>query len=178
MLTVQSHQRGFTLIEAMIAIAVLAVLLVMALPVAREFMLNQRIRTAAEAFQNGLQYARAQAIQQNTKVEFVVGAGSTWVVQLASDATQLRSRPSEEGTVGVVVVATPGDATKVTFDGFGRTTPNTPVSSRLTRLGIDLDSSLLPAAKTRELQIDIGVGGETRMCDPNVSDTADSRYCS
>jgi len=178
MLTSTPLQRGFTLIEAMITTVILAVLLLLAVPVARDFLLNQRIRTAAETFQSGLQYARAEAAHRNSNVEFVHGTGSTWTVRLVSDGSTLKLRPSEEGTDGVVVTVLPGDATRVTFDGFGFPTRNADGSARLTRATIDLDPSVLSADRTRELRIDIDAAGESRLCDPNVTDPADSRYCS
>ena len=175
-----SRQRGISLIEPMIAIAVLAILLAMAVPAASDFLKNQRIRTAAEALQNGLQMARAEAVRRNTNVQFVLGTGTTWSVQLASDSSELQARTGEEGTAGVILTTAPAAATTVTFDGLGRrAAANADASLVLTRISVDLDSAVLAAADTRDLRIDIKLGGEVRMCDPNPTvNSTDSRYCS
>lgn len=160
------RRSGFTLVELMVVVAVLAALLSIGGPSFMEWIQNSRIRTAAESLQNGLQVARAEAVRRNTNVEFILQGGSGWLVQLQQGAVFVQ-QSAAEGGANVVVTATPGGSTTLTYNGMGRVnTSNGDGSAPLTQLAIDLPESILPAAKSRDLRVTVGVGGEVRMCDP------------
>lgn len=164
-------ERGFSLVELMVTVAVLSLLMTLAVPSFAEWIQNSRIRTAAESIQNGLQVARAEAVRRNARVEFaLVGTGGGWVVRFAGGGAAIQARSGSEGAGGVVVSAVPDDATTVVFDGLGR------ADNTLTQIDIDVPTSALPAAQSRDLRITIGTGG-VRMCDPNVSGSTDPRKC-
>jgi type IV fimbrial biogenesis protein FimT len=167
-----------SLIEVMMVLAILGVVIALAAQGMGDWLLNAQIRTAAESIQNGLQNARNEAVRRNVPVEFVLGTGSAWTVRLASVGTVVETRTAGEGSKDVVVTATPNGATTVSFNGMGqRMTANTDGSTVLTTMDIDLPATVLAAEKTRDLRVVIGLGGQIRMCDPNVSDTADTRHC-
>ena len=42
---------------------------------------------------------------------------------------------------------------------------------------VNVDNSSVPAAKSRDLRIRVGAGGNVRVCDPNISTTTDAGYC-
>jgi type IV fimbrial biogenesis protein FimT len=65
-------QRGVTFIELAIGLAIVAVLLVLALPNFTVFIQNTRIRNAAEAALSAMQLARAEAVRRNVQVAFVI----------------------------------------------------------------------------------------------------------
>lgn len=158
----------------MIAIAIMAILMGLAVPSFRTWLQNSQIRNAAESITNGLQKARAEAVARNANVEFVLGAGSSWVVRVAGGA-DIESRPATEGSRDVAVAVTPGGTT-VTFNNFGSVvTPNGDGSAPFTR--VDLDSSVLDAADSQNLRVTIGVGGNARMCDPNLVAGSSPRAC-
>lgn len=157
---------GFSLIELLIGIAIMAILAGLAMPSFQAWLQNAQIRNAAESVQNGLQRARAEAVGRNTNIEFVLGAGSSWVVQL-TDGTDIESRSGSEGSRDVTVTVTPAGATTVTFNNFGGLlAANADASLPFTQ--VDLDSSVLAATDSQELRITIGLGGNVRMCDPNA----------
>lgn len=157
---------GFSLIELLIGIAIMAILAGLAMPSFQAWLQNAQIRNAAESVQNGLQRARAEAVGRNTNIEFVLGAGSSWVVQL-TDGTDIESRSGSEGSRDVTVAVTPAGATTVTFNNFGGLlAANADASLPFTQ--VDLDSSVLAATDSQELRITIGLGGNVRMCDPNA----------
>lgn len=65
-------QRGVSLIELLIGLAIIGILVVLALPSYKIWILNAKIRNAAEGTLNGLQLARAEAVRRNTSVGFVI----------------------------------------------------------------------------------------------------------
>ena len=162
---------GFSLVELMVTVAVLSLLMVLAVPSFTEWIQNSRIRTAAESVQNGVQLARAEAVRRNARIEFaLVGTSGGWVVRFAGGGATIQARSGSEGAGGVVLSTVPEDATSVAFDGLGRS------DNTLTAINVDVPTSALPAAQSRDLRITIGTGG-VRMCDPNVSDSRDPRKC-
>jgi type IV fimbrial biogenesis protein FimT len=62
--------RGMTLIEIMIGVAIVAILMVMAVPSFSGWIKNQGIRGASESILSGLQLARAEALKKNTQMRF------------------------------------------------------------------------------------------------------------
>lgn len=162
-----TRQRGFSLIELLIGMVILGILLSLAMPSFQTWLQNSQIRNAAESIQNGLQRARAEAVGRNTNVEFVLGLGSSWVVQL-TDGTQIEARSASEGSANATVAVTPAGTDTVTFTNFGGVAiANADASAPFTQ--VDLDSAVLGAAASQELRITIGLGGNVRMCDPNAA---------
>lgn len=164
---IKSRHLGFSLIELLIGIVIMAILLSLAMPSFQAWLQNTQIRNAAESIQNGLQRARAEAVGRNTNVEFVLGTGSSWVVKLAGGAN-IESRPSSEGSRDVTVAVAPAGATTVTFNNFGGVVQPTNADGSAPFTQVGLDSSVLAAADSQELRVTIGVGGNVRMCDPNA----------
>jgi type IV fimbrial biogenesis protein FimT len=177
---------GFTLVELMITIAILAILVTLALPMAGDWLKNAQIRTAAESMLDGLEKARNEAVRRNAPVAFaLVGGGSAWQVETAVNGAVVETRAAGEGSSQVVVTTWPKGTNTVTFDGMGRrwgdpaTGKNLDAvkSDQMTHICLDLPASILDKTKTRNLELDISLMGAVRMCDPQVSDTTDARYC-
>ena len=70
MKTANPLERGFTLIEIMVALVIMAVLLALGLPAVNGWMTDSRVRSQAEYVLSGLQLARGEAIKSNTLVRF------------------------------------------------------------------------------------------------------------
>jgi type IV fimbrial biogenesis protein FimT len=162
-------QRGVTLIELLISLAILGVLVSLALPSFKVIMANTQIRTAGQALNDGLHLARAEAIRYNSRVIFTLGTQTGWTVSLESPATTLQSRPYTEGSSSATVTVTPNAATKVTFNSLGRVVANTDASNSITQLDIDVPTTLISAAQSQDLRVTITSGGAVRLCDPNAT---------
>lgn len=165
---------GFSLIELMVALAVLGIVFAVGLPGMSAWIQNTNIRTATEAGLSGLQLARSEAVSRNADVQIVFDAAGGWSVSTVSGGTVIQIRPSGETSSSVAVAFTPNDATTVTFNGFGRVATNSDGSNAITQ--VDFDSSTLAPAESRELRLLVGGNGVVRMCDPQVP-TGDPRAC-
>ena len=165
---------GFTLVELMVAITILAIMLFIALPNFAVWMQNTQIRTAGEAVLNGMQLARAEAIRRNANVELRMDASSGWTARVAGTGEVIQSRLAGEGSAAALVTITPAGATTVTFNSFGSVAANDDGTATVTE--IKIDSPAIAAADSRELCILVRAGGNVRMCDPQVAVT-DTRSC-
>ena len=65
------RSRGFTIIEVMVVISIVAIVLAMVVPNFATMMQNSRLGSAAKSYLVGIQTARAEAIRRNLPVEFV-----------------------------------------------------------------------------------------------------------
>jgi type IV fimbrial biogenesis protein FimT len=174
-LTTMRNGEGFTLIELMIVLVILAVMAFVALPNINVWLQNTQIRTAGEAILNGMQLARAEAIRRNSAMEMRMDVHSGWTVRVVSSGEVIQSRLHTEGTSAASVTIAPAGATKITFDSFGSVVdPNPDTSARITE--IKIDSVAIAAADSRELCVLVRVGGNVRLCDPQVAAT-DTRTC-
>lgn len=195
--------RGFTLVEMMISIAILAVLLGLAAPGFQTFIRNTQIRTTADSIQAGMQLARSEALRRNARVSFWLvsdidagcvstEAGTSWVVSMdnpagACNATSsstvapriIQTRLGSEGSAGVTINAVtgglaPAAASCITFNGFGTVEPTCPGGSvPIGRISVTSTNS---PNTTRDLQVRVASGGSIRMCDPDVP-SSDPSYC-
>ena len=172
-----SAQRGVTLAEMLIGIAILGILMAVGLPSYRGWIQNTQIRTAAESVLNGMQLARNEAVRRNLNVQLVLGAQSSWTISVPSTAEQIQTRAYGAGSKNVTVTKTPGAATTITFSSLGRVVANADASASITQLDFDVPTTILSAAESRDLRIVVGAGGNVRMCDPNVTVVTDTRYC-
>lgn len=178
----KSKSSGFSLIELMIGIVILAIALAIGMPSYSQWIQNTHIRNTAESIQNGMQRARAEAVSRNTNVAFTLGGDPYWSISDVNAAQMIESKPGGEIPPSITrtpfpIAVPPATApTTITFSNLGAVALlNADGSVAITR--IDIDSSVLAAADSRDLSIRIGVGGTVRMCDPNVSATTDPRHC-
>lgn len=182
-MTYRPASSGFSIIEMMIAIVIVAIAMAAAVPSYSSWIQNSHIRNAAESIQNGMQRARAEAVTRNVSVAFVLGGGTFWTVSVVGTGEVVETRPAAEVSPNVSMTVFPAPAvpavdpptSTITFGSLGTVVANTPASASITQ--IDFDSTVLAAAESRDLRIAVGVGGGVRMCDPNVSDTGDPRHC-
>ena len=155
----RNPQAGFTLVELLIAVAILGILASLALPEFKTWIANSKIRTATETIRSGLQLARNEAARLNANVEFVLGPGAGWTVRVANPVSNLQVKPEAEGTSGMTITKTPAAATTLTFNSLGRVVPNAGGSATITQIDVDVPPSVIPAALSRELRITISSGG-------------------
>jgi type IV fimbrial biogenesis protein FimT len=196
---IRALQRGVTLIELMIGLAIMALVLFVAVPSFGIFLQNSQIRNAAGSALNGLELARNEAIRRNTPVRFQFVSNLTasctlsttslaWVVSQAdpsgacdtapSDTVApqiIQSRSATEGTSNARVTVTGGST--VVFTGLGRAQ-----AGGITQIDVTNTSGTClyvdPTNGTmRCMRVVVSSGGQARMCDPQVTAANDPRKC-
>ena len=196
--------RGFSLIELMMTVAVMAVLLMAVSPALSDWMVNVRIRNAASAIEQGLQRARQEAIRRNQPAGFYLVSASasdsskldntcalsdssgSWVVSLRNPAGKCGTAPSttvDPMLVEAHAVGDGGQGVAVTATLAGTTNPATTVT--FNGLGSVANANPIArvdvaaaanAASHRSLCVEISGVGAARMCDPALT-VGDPRAC-
>ena len=172
-----SNQRGFTLIEVLISVVVLALLIMVGIPSFTVFIQNSKTRAAADGMMNGLQTARNEAIRRNACVQLQIINQTGWMVStcaLPDRPLQTRSENEGSGTNVISTITPAGDT--VSFNGLGRVVNPNPSDGSVPFNQVDLENSTLSVADNRKLRILVPPGGSLRMCDPKVAST-DTRAC-
>lgn len=82
--TSMKRLKGFTLVELMVTLAVIAILASIAGPSFNNIRDRSRVRAAAEAIYAHLQFARSESIKQNRDLVVGVVAGATWCLSISN----------------------------------------------------------------------------------------------
>ncbi len=174
--------QGFTLIELIVAIVIVGILASLAIPSFQDLMAGVRVRSTAESFNQGLQFARSEAIKRNSRISFKFPANgdttgsweictswSTSTSYTCPSADRIQTKRSTEGSQNVAIAATPTGSTMTTFTGLGRQYTNATAAlqnpdgtDEVTT--IDFSSALTSKA----YRVVITPTGNSRMCDPSL----------
>jgi type IV fimbrial biogenesis protein FimT len=153
---------GFTLIELMVALAIVALLLLLGMPSFTTFVRNSEVRSTSESIINGLRAATTEAANRNRKVTFELASATAadWSFWTFDDdgvtKKMIQSYSKKEAGPNTKLTITPAGQRTVTFNGLGR---------------VDVDP-LSPDDHIRQIDIDTAVAGEARplriiVDDPN-----------
>lgn len=178
--------RGFSMIETMIVVAILAIVIGVAVPSLRSWIAGMQVRTKAEAMLNGLQFARGEALRRNARVVFTLAADSSWSVgcetAVATDGDgdgvadcplTIQSKPAAEaGGQGVLLSLLPVGASRATFNGVGMIVVN--ADGTATLASADFSST---AGGSRTYRVVLTTGGQSRLCNPAETDAAKPEKC-
>jgi type IV fimbrial biogenesis protein FimT len=112
------HNSGFTLIELMFVVIVLATLTTIALPNYNQFVRNQRVRTASFDVFSTLMLARSEAVTRNATVTVTPQSGTNdwtagWLVTVGGETLR-----SQEALRNITLTG----PTAVSYNGSGRLT--------------------------------------------------------
>jgi type IV fimbrial biogenesis protein FimT len=140
-LITKDNLKGMSLVEILIAVAIVAILFAAAAPDFSSWMQNTKIRNAAEAMQNGLNLAKSEAVHRNAVAQFVSCGGSSWDVIASSSVantnvcasgtattgwSRVQARPAQNGSDNAVVNTA---QSTIGFNGMGRQTSTTDIAS-------------------------------------------------
>lgn len=123
MQSVSPQSRGFSLIELMVAIAILGILATVGVPSFVNLIKNNRLAAQSADFTGALYFARSEAIKRNANVAVVSDASGWaggWDVVVDPDGASETLRVFEELDGGNTLTCTNG-CTRVDFNGSGTT---------------------------------------------------------
>jgi type IV fimbrial biogenesis protein FimT len=133
---------GFTIIEMMIVVLIMAVLAALAAPSMRNMVLTQRVKTASFDVFSGLVLARSEAIKRNTSVT-ITPTGADWVNGWSATDPLGAVLARQDPFTGLSIT---GPA-NITFNGAGRLTAAV--------VPISLTSPDIPVDNNRCITIDL-----------------------
>jgi type IV fimbrial biogenesis protein FimT len=172
MLSKCPRNKGFSLIELMITLAIVAIILSLAAPSFGTWIKNTQVRTVAETLKNGIQFAQVEAARRSRQVTFsltnsapglsvtAVATGTNWSVQtlplMTGEVAEFIQGSYVDGAKSGIVIA--GVAT-ITFNSLGRLSgvPAT-ATYNISKVGSD-----------RPLRVTVTTNGRVRMCDPSLT---------
>lgn len=204
MLKPSQFKRGFSLIELLVTIAVLAILLAAVSPSISDLMANLRLRGTAEGAMAGLQKARAEAVKSNQIVTFwlmgsVSGAldnscqlsstSGAWVVAYDDPSGACANTPSTDTAPRIVQVGNVANgnnnlsvaALNAASAGASQLSFNGYGRRQDATSATDISTIDFTSATTgtRRLRLEISPAGGIRMCDRDVPTTTppDPKAC-
>ncbi|MBE0546588.1 MAG: GspH/FimT family pseudopilin [Rubrivivax sp.] len=195
------RRRGFTLVELMIAIALLALLMALAAPSFSTWIRNAQVRTMSQNLATGMRVAQSEAVRRNRQVVFFLtnaqpglaataaANGVNWVIRwipMPGD-TVTAAAPANEPFVQGGAISDVGGGVGITgpaavcFNAQGRRVAATAAATGVTGAvcTVDADEPLASyvlerTGASRALRVTVSLGGQVRMCDPARTLSADA----
>lgn len=202
MLKPRSLVEGFSIIELMVSITLMAILVMVAAPALSTYTENSKLRGVTEAFMAAVQNARTEAIRRNQDVELVLttadpiaanvattalsSTAGNWLVRAKTadttpptyDFVQGKSRlegSGVDGTTSIQLTATVSSTAQssVSFNGTGATALGAPWVVNFT----SASAACAPTGPIRCLRVRVSASGQAKSCDPLATAANDTRAC-
>lgn len=178
---------GFTLIELVVTLALFGILVSLGLPSFTAWIKNSQVRTVAEALQNGVRTAQAEAVRRNRQVVFALTDGAPPAPPLSPTSATAKANGKNWFVVTVAPVSDTTDVeyvqggaladvasgvsisgpAAICFNSNGRLVAN-PSSTGISGAACTVSASTFdidhPKAD-RALRVIVQLGGQMRMCD-------------
>jgi type IV fimbrial biogenesis protein FimT len=164
------NQRGFTFLELVVAMAIIAILVVTLTPSILTTMRNSQIRAVASAWRDGLAQARIEAIRLNTEVTFQPTADfSGWnLTQAGATGTPLATYQNSTNETTNIVTSLKAN-TSVTYDGTGRMVP---LNGQFISVFSPAKGTCLAAGGNIRCLTVEATAGYVRTCDPSAASSS------
>lgn len=192
-----ARRHGFSLIELLVAVSVIAILMAVAIPNFTIWIRNAQVRAVADALQSSVRLAQAEAQRRNVSVVLFRTTDTACAPNATANASgmhwQLRSIPNPlmtdaaDAAVTIQCGSLSETGSQVTlthsaghqvlcFSSDGRqTTLGNPAGIGLNCTAgpawyrVDLNT---PHSENRPLRVEVSLSGSVRMCDPGKASTA------
>ncbi len=162
------HEKGFTIFELLVTVALIGILASVAIPNLTFFIHNQYLMASTKDIQAGLTKAKGLAVARN-EIIYVQYNGKAWELYDSTDS--LIESYTDNSPAHVNATFLPDGASRLTYNAFGMPIANTDGTSSIDQ--IDISSSAGFATMSYRLIIN---GGSSRLCEPNRP-TDDARRC-
>ena len=183
-----SAQCGFTLIELMVTLALLAILLGLAVPFITTAIRNASVRSASEALQNGLRTAQAEAVRRNRQTVFsltdeepgsnsaAAANGANWAIHTVPRADEDHEFVQGGALSDLTRGATIEGPASICFNSAGRLVGNTDpgVEGANCEAQQLVEYTIEAEGADRPLSVQVTLGGQVRMCEPTMKLSSES----
>jgi type IV fimbrial biogenesis protein FimT len=143
--------RGFTLIELIVVVAIVAGMLAASVPILKDYNVNSRLRDGGNALLTEALYAQSEALKRNTNITLEVTDRTLRVYSPLQPGNNLRLRDLPDSLHAEVL--------DITFNGTGRPTPFG------TAAAVDLSmDDIVCSAEHRCPRLLVDTGGGVRLC--------------
>jgi type IV fimbrial biogenesis protein FimT len=170
------HLSGFTLLELMLTLTVLAVLVTLGMPSMQELLARNRLKTAAHALVGDMQWTRGEAIRRNLDLYLTIDTG-TWCYGVSViDACDCRltdpraAKACTLPTAGEPILKTVSGvdfpSVRVASISFAGAPPQTRFEPR--RATANAGSLTFKSEQGPELRIVLSMLGRVRVCSPKA----------
>lgn len=145
-------QRGFSLIESLVALAISAILISAGMPAFADYLRNSKLREAGNTLLADALFAQSEAIKRNAALSLVVSGSSVNVTDASGTTIRQRAQPDGVSATTSVTVA---------LDSSGRPAADAAVDLRM--------ASVTCSADIRCPGLRLDAGGGIRLCGDNTS---------
>lgn len=148
---------GFTLLEALTAVAITVILATIALPTFTNLVRNSQTRTATSDIFTALAYARSEAVKRNGNVTIESTSGdwlNGWAIK--DGDTVLRFQPALPGKIASVSATDGSDnaVSTLTFSRDGRVVSASDIRFRISATGATLRCVEVRSSGTPQVRVD------------------------
>jgi type IV fimbrial biogenesis protein FimT len=193
MLSAARRSSGFTLIELMVTITLIAVLMLLAIPAFGTWSADARVRSTAESLQNALRMAQLTAVARSRPTVFAltnanpamnaapVANGRNWYIEALPMADEDEDKVTDSFIQGATVAGQYGvtitGPASLCFNSLGRQVTKTLTKPSTTCTAPTDDNTVTTKPDTvgtytvsrtgasRKLLVRVYLGGRVRMCD-------------
>jgi len=185
--TATRGRHGFTLVEALVVLALVAIFLSMAVPSLASFQRSSELRASASAFLAGVQSARTEAMKRGMDTYMVPVANNSWASGWTIYADVDRSQSLTSSDVVIAQTGTIASKTSVTSGLTDATEFAGASGSKFIRFNgggfpLAMDGSFRGGAiefgvsgSTEKRRVVLNAVGSLRLCDPARDTSADCR---
>jgi prepilin-type N-terminal cleavage/methylation domain-containing protein len=171
----KTSQLGFTLLELMITLAILAVILSIGVPSMQSAMEKRRTVSAAEAIYSQIQLARSESISRSSTLFMNISGGSTWAIGFGTDQNcdptdnnPACTLPDQDNANAITQLLTSADHNNVSVTTTSNQITFSPQRGTATNATISVNSS---GNMGYIVNVVVGILGQVSLCSPNTDPT-------
>ena len=190
---------GFTLIEMVVALTIFSILVALVAPTFRTWISNAKVRSVADALQNGVRLSQAESLRRSRQVVFAltnsttpqtgtftaVSNGVYWAIMTVPAMTDGSENATfvQSGILASTANVQVSGPAEICFNSVGRLVANS--STGVAGGTCSAPSTGSPPMSTyvitlvgaaHPLQVGVALGGQVHMCDPSQTLSAANPY--